>query len=122
MVGLIPSDVLDEARIEAAAQFDSFVMWIREQGTDGHGDPLEASQKQLPARVVRMIEEFYDAQGRRNVSAMRIYIPFDTPITTKDSLILIGDDAKRAAPVLEIANIPTIGEPVMLRVRTGAAR
>ncbi len=120
--GLIPSDVLDQSRLEAAMQFDCTVTWISQLGTDGHGDPLANTTTLLPARVTRMVEEFYDVQGRRNVSAMRIYVPFDTPITTKDLLIPPGGDPKTPAPVLEIANIPTIGEPVMLRVRTGSAR
>jgi hypothetical protein len=120
--GLVPSEVLDVLVSEAAVQFDTTVAWFPATGEDVHGEHTYATTPVLvPARVVKKMDQFYNVQGQQMVPTQRIYLPLGTAVGMHDKLLPVGADPKVWPPILEIAEIPTTGEPVMLRVRTGQA-
>jgi len=118
---LIPTEVLSVLQEELPI-LDSTADWYPAGPPDGRGGITYPTQPvQLPARFVRRTEAFYSGQGEQSaVSSGFIYLPLGTPVGPLDKLLPAGESPRKWPPILEISTRPTLGEPILLRVRTGA--
>lgn len=122
VTGLIPPEVLSNLQTEVAASLDSQADWYPAGPPVGGHRSYPNTPTVLAARFVKRVDVFFTGQGQQSaVSTGFIYVPLGTPVGPLDKLIQHGADASKWPPILEISNRPTIGEPVLTRIRTGAA-
>lgn len=120
--GLVPPEVLQVLQAEVPKSFDCNIDWYPAGIADVHADrPYPLVPIVLRGRIVEAYHTYYDADGQHRVPIRNYYLPLGTAVSPKDKLLPSGDNPSRWPPIEEIRRIPTTGEPVMLRVRTGRA-
>jgi hypothetical protein len=123
LVPLVPPESLAMMRDETSRQLlESEVDWYAAGDQPNlHGVYEYEGPTTLQARVLQKNEQLYNQQGEQVVSTQVIYLLYGVPVGPNDKLVGVGENPSRWPPILEIQQVPTIGGPVFLRIRTGQA-